>query len=307
MGILGLGIGLGQTIANAEYNKSAMEAQHYYNIEAMEKSNKTQFQYNEMAAENADKRQRALYEDYLSYAAQVRQMKAAGLNPALMYGNGGSAGNMPSATQGHGANGSASGVQAMALQNADLAQIAANMELIKSQANKNEAEADNIRGINGTKGYYEIRKIIEETKGQTIRNLMDNIDLDWRNIKNQEEVNKLRSDIDSAFNDFQLKLQQTMLEYEIFNESKSRFDIERRFKEKELSSQENRFYIQIKAAEDKLQKEIDHSIEIQANQMQFESEKQKEQFKHDTKMSIMKTVGNVIGGGLGGILLKAIK
>lgn len=48
-------------------------------------------------------RKREFYEDYESYAAQVRQMGEAGLNPALMYGNGASV----SASGGIGSAGSA--------------------------------------------------------------------------------------------------------------------------------------------------------------------------------------------------------
>lgn len=50
-----------------------------------------QFQYNELAADNADKRTRALYNDLYSPAAQMEQIKAAGLSPSI-YASGGIAG-----------------------------------------------------------------------------------------------------------------------------------------------------------------------------------------------------------------------
>lgn len=308
-GVLGLIAGAGQAIAQAEYNSLAMQQQHYYNLESMRASNAEQYRYGEKAANNADKRQRKMYEDYLSYMAQVRQMKEAGLNPALMYSGGGAsgAGSIPHGTQGGGAGASANGVQALGLQNMEMASIAANTELIKSQTNKNNADADNIRGKEGTKGYYEVRKIIEETKGQAISNIMADIDANWRNIKNMAEVNKMQSDIDAAFNNYQLELQKVMLEYESFEQKKEEFAIEHKFQEHKLKSEEKRFYDGLDAAESKFVREIEHAIEMQTRQMKFENEQQERKFKHEMKIAVMKTAGSIIGGGLGGVLLKAIK
>lgn len=64
------------------------------------------YKYNEMAAEQADKRQRALYEDYMSPSARIQQLKQAGLSPALYAdGSGGGNGGMTTGAQGAGAGG----------------------------------------------------------------------------------------------------------------------------------------------------------------------------------------------------------
>lgn len=44
------------------------------------------YKYNEMAAENADKRTRALYNDIYSPKALLGQYAEAGLSPSLMFG-----------------------------------------------------------------------------------------------------------------------------------------------------------------------------------------------------------------------------
>ena len=62
------------------------------------------FGLNEMAADNADARQRALMRD--QYQIQTGGMQAAGLNPALMYNNG--LGSTPTAAQGSGSSGAGS-------------------------------------------------------------------------------------------------------------------------------------------------------------------------------------------------------
>lgn len=63
------------------------------------------FEYNERAADNADKRQRAQFHDLYSYGAQKKQMIEAGLSPSLMFANGASGQGGASAPQGGGASG----------------------------------------------------------------------------------------------------------------------------------------------------------------------------------------------------------
>lgn len=85
-----------------------------------------------------------------NYEAQVEQMKKAGLNPALMYGSAGSAGS----TQAIGAG----DVSALDMKNPNYgiegAMIGAQMDLVKAQAEKTEAEAENMRMDNEVKKTY---------------------------------------------------------------------------------------------------------------------------------------------------------
>lgn len=111
------------------------------------------YEYNEKAAANADRRARAQFRDMYSYSAQVQEMKKAGLNPALMYGGASGQGGA-TAPQGMGAGGVQKGLSGMNLMS--LAEI----EVMKSQANLNNAEA---------------QKVGEETTGQQIENYINEL------------------------------------------------------------------------------------------------------------------------------------
>lgn len=63
------------------------------------------FEYNEKAADNADKRLRAQFHDLYSYGAQKKQMEQAGLSPSLMFSKGAGGQGGASAPQGAGASG----------------------------------------------------------------------------------------------------------------------------------------------------------------------------------------------------------
>lgn len=111
------------------------------------------YEYNEKAAANADRRARAQFRDMYSYSAQVEEMKKAGLNPALMYGGASGQGGA-TAPQGMGAGGVQKGLSGMNLMS--LAEI----EVMKSQANLNNAEA---------------KQVGEETTGQQIENYVNDL------------------------------------------------------------------------------------------------------------------------------------
>lgn len=73
--VLGLFGQIGSTVINNEYANQRTREDRQQN-----------YMYGEMAAENADKRTRALYNDYYSPEALMRQYEAAGLSPSLMFG-----------------------------------------------------------------------------------------------------------------------------------------------------------------------------------------------------------------------------
>lgn len=119
------------------------------------------YAYNEKAAENADKRQRAQFNDMYSYSAQVREMKKAGLSPSITFGGGGGQGGA-SAPQGGGAAGVAPNV--FGLPPVDFAQITqalANANLAEANAQKTKAETNTINGENA-RGIAEIQQIISQ-------------------------------------------------------------------------------------------------------------------------------------------------
>lgn len=95
------------------------------------------YYYGEKAADAADARQRKQWEDMYSWAAQMRDLKNAGLNPSLVMGKPSGQGGA-TAPQGNGAGGVQSGYAPVD------AMTTAQLELMKSQANVNNAEANNL-------------------------------------------------------------------------------------------------------------------------------------------------------------------
>lgn len=301
---------MASTAMNIKAAERSQEKQNEYALQQMGKG----YEYNEKAADNADKRSRAMYDDYLTYAAQVKQMKEAGLNPAIMYGMGGNPGtSIPHGAQGAGA-GNATGVSPLGINIPNIGADMAQAVLATAQANKANAEADNLRGKNGTKGYYEIQKIIEDTKQTTLNNAFQEVNNRWANVMNETKVNLMRAQIDSLFNNYNLDVQKAMLqadalnlEKEKFKEFKRQFNVGNAFNAKKLISEENRFYDGLEAAESKFKRELEHSIDMFTREANFKNEQQAKQFRHDMKMTMWKTAGNILGGGMGGLLLKLIK
>lgn len=110
-------------------------------------------------------------------AAQVARLKEAGLNPALMYGIGGQGG----ATAG-GGGAAVSGSQAssatdweanriaqqgMGLQ---LAKLRSEIDVNKSVANANNADAEKKSGVDTEMGHTTIQKLIAETANEKVKN-----------------------------------------------------------------------------------------------------------------------------------------
>ena len=84
--IIGAGIGLaGSILGRKKQNEDQREM-----MELQAKLNQQQAQYNQGLAKDMW--------NYTSYPNQVRNMEAAGLNPALLYGSGGGGGGGTSAT-----------------------------------------------------------------------------------------------------------------------------------------------------------------------------------------------------------------
>lgn len=92
-----------------------------------------QYKLNQMAAEENQKRAKEMW-NYTSFPNQVKKLKEAGLNPALLYGNGGEGGSTAGA-------GTASG---SGLGNVGMALTPQNY-LLLSEAKLNEAKADEAR------------------------------------------------------------------------------------------------------------------------------------------------------------------
>lgn len=185
-GLVG-GIGYGSRL------KKQVNAQKQLNEQAA----KLNYEYGELAAENAYDRQLALYERSYqdqSYSAMRKQMEDAGLSVGLMYGgggNGGAGGATTGAPMGEtggaeaGRADSPAAQQAAAIQQAqlglglmsmkkDMALKDAQIDEINASAERQRAEAANITEQRITEVQtrpVKIREIFERGKGEYIKNL----------------------------------------------------------------------------------------------------------------------------------------
>lgn len=150
-GAIGSGIAniIGGWFNKGKQRKAEERAMELYK-EQVDYANQSNFNFNEAAARAADKRGRALYEQYQSPEAMVRQYEAAGLNAGLMYGaagGGSGAGVLTGGKQG-GASGAASanmqGAVAMAMMGSEARKNDAEAMLAGAQASKIQRENENI-------------------------------------------------------------------------------------------------------------------------------------------------------------------
>ena len=159
--VFGLIGGVAGGAIQALENQRTAEANNAAAAEREAAARSENYAYNEMAASNADKRQRAQFNDMYSYSAQVREMKKAGLSPSMTFGGGGGQSGA-SAPQGGGAAGVSPNV--FGLPPVDFAQVTqalANANLANANAEKAEAEKDTIKGENA-RGIAEIQEILSK-------------------------------------------------------------------------------------------------------------------------------------------------
>ena len=197
----GLITGLAGTIAGAvssakdrdlqrELQQQQMEyGREMYGLQSADEERRMQQQnqWNKEAAAQSQEYAKEMF-DYTGYENQVKQMKAAGLNPALLNGGSGSAG------QAHGATvNPATAMQPMGLQVALQAQqTAAQTALINAQAEKTRSETtaqkvENLVGIGVelAKKVAEVRKDKKDTEEveQKIENLKKTAEATEESIK----------------------------------------------------------------------------------------------------------------------------
>ena len=130
--ILGLmGGAIGQSIAE---NKQFQNEKELMGLQA---------QYNKEAAEHSQKLQKEMW-DYTNYENQLKHLKAAGLNPALLYGMSGGGGTTAGSTQTAGV--SNPGTQAVGM-GLEAARLMSEIRLTNAEASKAEAEGEKISGV----------------------------------------------------------------------------------------------------------------------------------------------------------------
>lgn len=136
---------------------------------------KKQHEYNEESANTAQARAYEMWEK-TNYAAQIEQMKKAGLSPALMYGQAGAGGGTVSGAQGQGTSQPTDRSIEMKLKGQEmglqLANLASQIKLNESQANKNNAEANKTAGVDTELAKTSIENLISQTKNEKDRNVL---------------------------------------------------------------------------------------------------------------------------------------
>lgn len=136
---------------------------------------KKQHEYNEASANTAQARAYEMWEK-TNYAAQIEQMKKAGLSPGLMYGQGGAGGGTVSGAQGQGTSQPTDRSIEMKLKGQEmglqLANLASQIKLNESQANKNNVEANKTEGVDTELAKASIENLISQTKNEKDRNVL---------------------------------------------------------------------------------------------------------------------------------------
>ena len=172
----------GGAVMGQLFNQWNMATQHQYNEAENRNAADLNFKYNEEAANRADSRARAFYNDFNSPEAIRKQLESAGLSVGLMYGGAGANGQGHASTQG--AQGAGSGnqqgktVTPNGAMMADMALTASQVEVNKAEANKLNSEAD------ANKTYR--------------RSLMEAEALNWQ-IKNAKDEATLWADVSKAW------------------------------------------------------------------------------------------------------------
>ena len=140
--------------------------------------------YNEEQAEKAEKRKRSLMEwqaNYNSPEEQMKRLKAAGLNPAMIYGQNGATGTMsdvqaPQANVNTNDGASGMGIQLMMAQK--------QMELIDSQINKNNVEANKTQGVDTELVSANIKNVMQDTNNKVVLQKLTSLQTDYQAIEN---------------------------------------------------------------------------------------------------------------------------
>jgi len=153
---------------NAAINSGLADEQWGNQLRLMDIQNR----YNEQMAKNNQQRNKDLW-DYTNYENQKQHIKNAGLNPALMYGMGGGGGVSASGAQGQGVTQPTDRSVEMKLKQQglglQLASIASQVALNKSQAEKNKVEANKIAGVDTDVQKATIDNLIAQTSNEKVK------------------------------------------------------------------------------------------------------------------------------------------
>lgn len=148
-----------------------------------------------------------------NYPAQIAMLKDAGLNPGLLYGNGGSGGVTGSQGGGSAASGNAPAPQPWPLDIGQAAMMAAEITLMKAQAKKTEAEANVISNTGQKEAETRIAKMIAETTNEETKNKLIALEADIAEIEKANRDYKIKAEVQNVLQQTEnLKLQNALTE-----------------------------------------------------------------------------------------------
>jgi len=122
--------------------------------------------------------------DETNYGAQMEHIKKAGLNPSLLYGMSGGGGTTTGSQSGGSATGG--GVTNAPYMGMEALLLDKQLEVLESQANKNNADADKTRGADtdNTRMDTKLKEITKDLNAQTIENKKQEL----RNLQETENL-----------------------------------------------------------------------------------------------------------------------
>lgn len=151
----------------------------FFGAESAKEARRENYNYNEMAANNADQRTRALYNDIYSPGAQLQQLEAAGMSPSVFYQGSGSQGT--SGAQGQGTAGLSTPYSPMSMiEGAQAANLIAQTEKTKAETENINANTKTINGEN-ERGLAEIATLWAEKGNKEANTALLNINKELNN------------------------------------------------------------------------------------------------------------------------------
>lgn len=192
----GMAMSVGGNIVNKVLNPNERENAMQDQKELM----KQQYQYNKGLMQDSYSYQQGLYDhtyEKTKAASQVKNLKEAGLNPALMYAQG--AGQGASTTTGGGSasvsGGSASGMAERQMANQQGVKMMLDAQMMQSQIKLANAEADNLdadtekkKGIDTELAKGTLGKIIQETKNESTKNELLEIEKNIQSLSATSQI-----------------------------------------------------------------------------------------------------------------------
>lgn len=232
--IPGMGISVASNAIGGAMSAKDAKRQHQYDLEKMA----TQHGYNIESQKLGQQFNKEMW-DYTNYENQKKHLEAAGLNPALLYGMGGGGGATAAGAQGMSA-GIASGHEmgikqqgrGMGLQ---AAAIASQIDLNKSQAEKNRAEAKKTSGVDTNLQNANIDYVIAQTSNEKIKRGL--ILANTRLLDAQEELQRTTVDYTKQKTD-EVRWNIKLIEKEVNRLSKEidGLDLDNQFKKETLQN-----------------------------------------------------------------------